>query len=104
MKTTRHNAIGKCRSCGDLLHSYAGGVFRSCSCKKSFIDQERFSGYYVRLGGECEYIEQICPATCKHRKDKNHLNNKRKLTRNSLNTYLLKTYNIENGGYNDPIE
>lgn len=99
MKTTRHNAIGKCKACSEIIHSYAGGVFKACHCEKSFIDQERSAGMWVRTGGECELLEQTCPATCELRKEGKHIENKHLTTRNRSNAYLLKTYGIVNGGY-----
>lgn len=64
-------ALGYCPHCRMDLISYRGGIFTKCSCGKSFIDQERFGGLYVRLGGDTVFVEQICPPTCKlkeHRK------------------------------------
>ena len=66
-----HIGLAWCKACGDQLVSPRGGLFRTCGCGKSSIDQERFDGRYVRLIGEAEFIEQICPPTCKikeHRK------------------------------------
>jgi hypothetical protein len=66
-----HLAIAYCRTCGDIIISIRGGSFVKCECGESYLDQERFSALYVRTGGEAEFIEQICPSTCKikeHRK------------------------------------
>jgi hypothetical protein len=65
----RHIGIAFCKSCQDIMISSGGGIFVQCGCGLSFIDQERFSGAYCRLGGEAEFIEQICSVDCK---DKNH--------------------------------
>lgn len=92
MITTRHNAIAKC-VCGRYIISTGGGRFQVCECKESFIDQERWSGYYVRTGGPCELVEQICPASCEHR-DK-HEGNRVIEEFDELCSYLKSTYNIE---------
>lgn len=66
-----HIALGYCKKCKTDIISSRGGIFQSCPCGKSFIDQERFSGLYVRLGGNAVFVEQICPKDCKikeHRK------------------------------------
>jgi hypothetical protein len=68
-----HVARAKCKKCGDIMESLGGGRFKSCSCGASFIDQERFGADYVRLGGEAEFIEQLCPLTCDNPK---HVGNK----------------------------
>lgn len=70
----RHIGIAYCKACGDIIISKGGGIFVRCACNKSFIDQERFSAIWVRLGGEAELIEQICPQLCK---DKSHKKNDR---------------------------
>lgn len=70
-KWNAHIALGYCPICHTDIVSQRGGIFNYCYCKKSFIDQERFGGLYVRLGGAVEFIEQICPPDCKikeHRK------------------------------------
>lgn len=70
-KWNAHIALAYCKECHTDLVSLRGGLFVQCRCKKSFIDQERFSGLYVRIGGDAEFIEQICPPDCKipsHRK------------------------------------
>lgn len=67
----RHIGIAYCKACGDIILSKGGGIFVACACTKSFIDQERFDGRWVRYGGDAELIEQICPPHCKikeHRK------------------------------------
>ena len=66
MKTSKHTAIAQCSSCGQTIISSSGGHFVYCKCGESFIDQERFSGAWVRLGGKAKLIEQICPSTCEH--------------------------------------
>lgn len=93
MKTSKHTAIGRCKKCNEIVISSAGGIFKQCSCGASFIDQERFSGLYIRLGGEIELIEQICPSTCeylyKHKENKHFTNTKQ------LDDYMKKTYNVK---------
>ena len=78
----RHIGIAFCKACGDIILSKGGGIFVRCPCGKSFIDQERFDGRWVRLGGDAEFIEQICPPNCKikeHKKnDKNNSTSKSK--------------------------
>ncbi len=59
-----HYAEARCKACDSLMISKGGGKFVYCKCGKSFIDQERWSALYVRLGGEAEFIEQICPPNC----------------------------------------
>lgn len=66
MKTSKHTAIAKCKSCGEILISSSGGHFVSCKCNKSFLDQERFGGLYARTSN-CELVEVICPENCEHR-------------------------------------
>lgn len=67
-----HVARAKCLDCGDVMISSGGGVFLHCKCGKSFIDQERWSGAYVRMGGNVKFISQVCPKTCT---DNNHKEN-----------------------------
>jgi hypothetical protein len=62
-----HIAIAFCKKCNDVMFSSGGGKFVTCYCKESYIDQERFSGLYVRVGGHAELIEQICPFDCKQK-------------------------------------
>ena len=62
-KLKTHLAVAFCEDCRDVFTS--GGGFRYCECRKSFIDQERFSALFVRTGGNCTFIEQICPSDCK---------------------------------------
>lgn len=70
-KWNAHIALAYCKSCHGDLVSVRGGLFVYCPCRKSFIDQERFGGLYVRVGGDAEFIEQICPPKCKeHNKKK----------------------------------
>jgi len=74
-KPIYHTATAKCLACGEIIKSERGGHFLYCSCGKSFIDQERWGALYVRLGGDAEFIEQICPAGCKleeHKNNKKH--------------------------------
>lgn len=74
-KPKYHTAKAKCKSCGEEIISEKGGHFLFCSCGKSFVDQERCSALYVRLGGDAEFIEQICPEGCKleeHKNNKKH--------------------------------
>ena len=66
----RHIGIAYCKACGDIMISKGGGIFISCECGKSFVDQERFDGRYVRFGGEAEFIEQICANNCKIKEHK----------------------------------
>lgn len=77
-----HIALGYCPNCRQDLVSLRGGLFVRCRCEKSYIDQERFCGMYVRLGGEAQLVEQLCPKDCKikeHRKnDKNNSTSKSK--------------------------
>jgi len=97
-KTTRHVAIAKCNYCGEYLVSWAGGIFEYCKCKKSFIDQDRFGGSSVRVGGDnIDFIEQICPSTCEFRNEEIifHKENKQIDTKQKLRNYLLKTYNYK---------
>ena len=61
-----HYAKARCKACGDEIVSKGGGRFVQCKCGKSFIDQERFSAAWVRLGGEAEFMFRICPPTCEH--------------------------------------
>lgn len=67
-----HIAIAFCEACRDLIVSPGGGRFRTCSCGKSSIDQERWDAQWVRIiGDQCTFIEQICSKDCKiksHRK------------------------------------
>jgi hypothetical protein len=88
MDNSRHVAIARCKVCGEYLISSAGGDFSYCPCGKSFIDQERMGGLYIRLGGEAELIEQICPKTCTFHKENNKFQ-----TTQSLDEYMLETYN-----------
>jgi|GEM_PF-6394703 len=68
MKT--HYAKARCKACGDEIVSTGGGIYTECKCGKSFIDQERWSGAYVRLGGEAELMFRICPENCEHQEHK----------------------------------
>lgn len=92
MKTSKHTAIAKCKSCGEILISSSGGHFVSCKCNKSFLDQERFGGAYQRLGGEAELIEVICPDTCEYRDT--HTGKQFKDTE-ELDKYMSDTYKVE---------
>lgn len=92
MKTNRHNAIAKCK-CGEFIYSSGGGKMSSCICGESFIDQERWSGYYVRTGGNAELIEQICPYSCEH--GEFHKDNKKIEEYDELKKYLLDNYKLE---------
>ncbi len=65
-----HIGIAFCKICGQVIISPGGGKFVSCRCGMSFIDQERFDGRWVRCGGDAEFIEQICPKTCKIKEHK----------------------------------
>lgn len=66
MKSSKtHYAKARCKACGEEIVSEGGGRFQSCKCGKSFIDQERWDGRYVRLGGEAELLEVKCPPNCK---------------------------------------
>lgn len=70
-KYRTHIGIAFCKTCKNVIFSSGGGRYKGCPCGNSFIDQERWDGRYVRIGGEAEFIEQICPNTCKikeHRK------------------------------------
>lgn len=69
-KWNAHIALGFCGECGQDLISHRGGIFMACTCGKSFIDQERFSGGYVRCGGSLIFIEQLCPPNCKLKEHK----------------------------------
>lgn len=91
MQTIKHTAIIKCE-CGKYVVSTRGGEFLYCECGKSFIDQERWSALYVRIGGNAEFIEQICPSYCEL---KNH-DNKKFDDIKDLNKYLKKTYGYSN--------
>jgi len=92
MQNNRHTAIGRCKKCTMLLVSEGGGRFVKCKCGKSFIDQERWGGAWTRYGGECEYIEQICPPTCKFKKEHKSWGNKEIETLEELQKYLLDSY------------
>lgn len=67
MKT--HQAKARCRKCEDIMVSKHGGDFVSCKCGASYIDQERWSGLYVGLGGDAEFVERTCPDGCKDHMD-----------------------------------
>lgn len=60
-----HLAKAKAECCGEMIVSEGGGRFMSCSCGKSFIDQERFDGRWIRLGGEAKLFYAACPPHCK---------------------------------------
>lgn len=60
-----HIAKATCKACKEVMTSQHGGHFVECSCGKSFLDQERWDGRYARLGGEAEFIGQMCPENCK---------------------------------------
>lgn len=60
-----HQAKAKAECCGELIISEGGGRFKSCTCGGSFIDQERFDGRWVRLGGKAKLITAECPPHCK---------------------------------------
>lgn len=98
MKSNRHTAIAKCKACDNLIISSGGGRFRTCSkCKESFVDQERWSGIYVRLSG-AELIEQICPAFCTCRGASvsfGHSGNKHFGEFQELKDYMSKTYKVK---------
>lgn len=66
MKSKTHIAKGRCTNCQDIIISKHGGDFVSCKCGKSFIDQERWGGLYIRMGGKCELIERSCPEGCEY--------------------------------------
>lgn len=91
-KTNRHNAIGFCWECNAQIYSSGGGIFKSCPCGESYIDQERYEGAYVRCGGLAVLIEQICPSTCKN---KFHKGQNRIEDFNELKKYLKGKYNIK---------
>lgn len=59
-----HIAKAICSLCKYLMISKKGGDFQTCECGKSFIDQERFDGRWVRLGGDAKFVIQICPQKC----------------------------------------
>ena len=89
----RHIAIAYCGYCWKLMVSSGGGLFVSCDCKESFIDQERFSAHYVRLGGNnIKFLGQICPPDCKEKLHKNNLrikydkNNSPSITKSNIQT------------------
>lgn len=69
-KFRTHLGIAFCKICADVIISTGGGKFITCSCGNSSVDQERWDGRYVRLLGEAEFIEQICPKTCKIKEHK----------------------------------
>lgn len=89
MKTTRHNAIAECLDCGKILYSSGGGRTDSYPCG-NLLDQERWSGLYVRGVGNIKGIEVICPENCEHRED--HKNNKQIKDFNELKKYLKDNY------------
>lgn len=60
-----HIAKARCRSCKKLITSKHGGDYVECPCGKSYIDQERRSGAYLRLGGEAQLLSRKCPPNCK---------------------------------------
>jgi hypothetical protein len=98
MKTSKHTAIAKCIHCGEILISSSGGDFEQCTCGKSFIDQERFSGMYARTGN-CEVIEVICPENCQYREQgignhSEHAENMKIDTTEELDKYMKK-YKVE---------
>lgn len=69
--TKTHVAKATCKACKEVMTSNHGGHFVACACGKSFLDQERWDGRYARLGGEADFIGQICPENCKvHSDDK----------------------------------
>ena len=75
----RHLAMAYCEKCDDIMVSKGGGIFVGCACGESFIDQERFDGRWVRLGGKAKFIEQICACNCKLKEHGNSLpTNKKK--------------------------
>lgn len=93
MKTGRHNAIAKCNKCESYIMSTGGGRFASCKkCGESFIDQERWSGAYVRTSN-ATFIEQICPANCEHGEE--HSKNKKFNKFEDLQKYILETYKLD---------
>lgn len=67
-----HYAYGYCPACKTDIVSCGGGKFVSCKCGESFIDQERWSAEYVRCGGQCRFITQVCPKGCNNPKHKNN--------------------------------
>lgn len=91
-KTNRHNAIAKC-VCGGYVISTGGGRFISCPCGESYVDQERFGGRHVRIGGDAEFLEQICPENCEY--PELHKGNKKIDKFGELKSYLRETYQIE---------
>jgi len=94
-KTKRHIAIIKCKECGEYAISWAGGIFQHCKCGESYVDQDRFGGSYVRIGGKnAEFVEQICPSTCSYR-NQEHKNNKMIESKTELRKYLSSNYNYK---------
>lgn len=89
MKNNKHTSIAKC-SCGKYIISRRSGEFTMCECGETFIDQERFSGAYYRTGGDCEFIEQICPPNCDN--GDAHITNQVIDTKEELEDYLKNTY------------
>lgn len=59
-----HYALAECDECKEIIVSEGGGRFRKCECGESYIDQERQSAYFVRLGGKAKLIKQICHKFC----------------------------------------
>lgn len=98
MINDRHTAVIKC-CCGKYVISPGGGRFEECECGKSYVDQERFEGLYVRIGGDAKLIEQICPPSC-HEDNSllgsyfDHTENKKIETKEELEKYLEK-YNYK---------
>lgn len=62
LKTHRATAQADC--CGDTIISNHGGMFVTCKCGMSFIDQDR-QGIYIRLGGKANLVSAECPLGCK---------------------------------------
>ncbi len=72
-KLTDHLAVARCQACNEQFASHRGGEYVECGCGKSFVDQERWSAAYVRLGGEAILLQQFCPPGCvqkEHNKDR----------------------------------
>lgn len=49
-------AKGKCKECNDIIQSQMCGSFQTCSCKKSFVDTDRWTPERHRYGGEVERL------------------------------------------------
>lgn len=75
--TNRHIARAKCKLCKDELVTNHGGHFVSCSCGKSFLDQERWDAGYCRFSSDTEFLGQECPKNCKLKAHKLDSENKK---------------------------